>query len=180
MANNCFYDMRITGRKKNIEELIRMMQWEGEYINDGLGRIFSCEITDEVPLELAEANDVISIDVCGDCAWSVNSAMRVSNRRPYSLESEAKRLNLVVEVYSSEPGIGFQEHVLIDRGDVLIEDCVDYEEHWVQEYDTIEDYNAEYDTNFTEDMVNDNGDICIGGFGDAYGVFEHFTAEHFN
>ena len=70
--------------------------------------------------------------------------------------------------------------MLIDRGDVLVEDCVDYEEHWVQEYDTIEEYNAEYDTNFTADMVNDNGDICIGGFGDDYGVFEYFKAEHFN
>lgn len=178
MANNCEYTMRITGRKKNIEELIRMMQWEGEYAHDGLGGVFSCEIADEVPLELAEADDVISVDVCGDCAWSVKSALRKTSSK--NLEGETKRLNLVVEAYSSEPGNQFQEHVLIDRGDVIIDECIDYEEHWVQEYDTIEEYNAEYDTNFTTDMVNDNGDICIGGFGDAYGVFEHFTAEHFN
>lgn len=179
MSNNCFYDMRITGRKQNVEELIRMMQFKGEYEHDGLGRIFNCDIIDDYDLEKAEANDVVRVDVCGDCAWSILSSMRRDGRRPRSLESESERLNLVVEAYSSESGCQFQEHVLIDRGTILEDECVDYEEWWVQEFDTIEEFNAEYGTDFTEDMVNDNGDVCIGGFKD-YGSFEYFSDEHFN
>lgn len=179
MANNCDYSARITGRKQNVEELIRMMRFEGEFKYDGIGRIFSCEICDDYELEEAEANDIVRVDVGGDCAWSVLSSMRRDGRRPRSLESESERLNLVVEVYSSEPGCQFQEHVLIDRGIILEDKCVDYQEWWVQEFDTIEEFNEEYGTDFTEDMVNDNGDVCIGGF-ENYGEFEYFSDEHFN
>ena len=46
--------------------------------------------------------------------------------------------------------------------------------------ETIEEYNAEYGTNFTEDMVDENGDVCVGGFGDDYGDFQDFDAIDFN
>ncbi len=177
MANNCLFDARISGKKKNVEEFIKMLQHKDEYKADGLGSVFSCEIADDMVLELANDEDIISVDVFGDCAWSINSAMR--NKHCRNLESETKRLNVVFEAYSSEPGCQFQEYVLVDRGQVLRDDCVDYEEYWVQEYDTIEEFNEEYDKNFTEDMVNDNGDVCIGGFGDQYGQFEYFKKEHF-
>lgn len=177
MANNCSVDMRVTGKAKNIKELIQMLQWKGEYEDDGLGRVFDCSY-DEYEFEAANDEDIIRVDLFLDVAWSILSSMRRDGCRPRSLESESERLNLVVEAYSSEPGCQFQEHVLIDRGSILIDDCVEYKEYWVQEFDTIEEFNAEYNKDFTEDMVNDNGDVCIGGF-ENYGSFEYFSDEHF-
>lgn len=175
MANNCLFDMRISGKRENALELIKMMQWKGEYEHNGLGRIFSCE----TPYKFEEYKDGYGhIDVFGDCAWSVLCAM-MAGYREISLESETKRLNLVVEVYSSEPGCCFQEHFVIDRGCVLTSECVDYEEHWVSGYDSLEAYNKDNETNFTEDMINESGDICIGGFGDRYMNWEYFGKEHF-
>ena len=179
MANNCLYDMRVSGKKKNVVELLKMMQREGEFKYDGLGRIFSCDIVDEVPIEIAEDNDIIEADVCGDCANSISSAMLSGEgARDICLESETKRLNLVVEAYSVEPGNGFQEHILIDRGEIIIEECVDYEEHDIQDYESVEDYNKENGTDFTEDMVVDEY-VHVGGFGDRYMQFEYFGKEHF-
>lgn len=176
MANNCMVDMKISGKTKNVKELIKMLSWEGQYKNDGLGRVFECNY-DEYDFEVAGDEDIIGVTVFLDVAWSIKSAMRKNASR--NLETETKKLNLVVEAYSSELGCQFQEHVLIDRGKVVIDDCVDYEEYWVQEYDTVDEFNAEYGTNFTEDMINDNGDVCIGGFGNQYGQFEYFGKEHF-
>lgn len=178
MANNCSVDAKITGKAKDVKELIEMMSGRGQYEHDGLGRVFECWYNDD-DFDAANDDDIVDVNVYLDVAWSIVSAMREYAGRERSLESETKRLNLVFEAYSSELGVGFQEHVLIDRGDVLIDECVDYEEHWVDDYDKIEEYNEEYGTNFTEDMINDNGDVCIGGFGDKYGQFEYFKKEHF-
>lgn len=36
MANNCYFDMKIVGTEKNIQEFIQMMKWQGPYKNNGL------------------------------------------------------------------------------------------------------------------------------------------------
>lgn len=82
----------------------------------------------------------------GYCAWSVDSCMFGTRHTYYddfitekhgnkyigfmgtTLPDESRRLNLKIEVYSEEPGCGFMEHYLIDNGEILIEDCVDYQE----------------------------------------------------
>lgn len=82
----------------------------------------------------------------GYCAWSVYSCMFGTSHTYYddfitekygnkyigfmgtTLPDESRRLNLKIEVYSEEPGCGFMEHYLIDNGEILIEDCVDYME----------------------------------------------------
>lgn len=166
MANNCLFDYKIVGKEENVNELIEMMQWEGRFENEGLGRIY------EIWSDEAQDNGdgTVSVLGYGDCAWSVLTAMRNYGGRTPSLESETERLGLKIEIYSSEPGCAFQEHVIIDNGQVVEEQCVDYEEHWIWEFDTIEEYNQEYGTNFTEDMV-DEGNIYVGGFGDEYGIW---------
>lgn len=178
MANNCAVDARISGKAKNIRELIDMLQWHGKYIDNRLGRVYECWYDDD-DFDNADDEDITSVNVYLDVAWSIMSAMRSYGGRTPSLESETERLNLVFEAYSSEPGMQFQEYVLIDRGQVVGEDCIHYEEYWIDDYDTIEEFNEDNETNFTEDMINDNGNICIGGFGDQYGQFEYFKKEHF-
>lgn len=166
MANNCLFDFKIVGKEENVDELMEMMKWQGRFKENGLGRIYEVYLTDKNH----KADGTVEVYGGGDCAWSVLTAMRNYADRNPSLESETERLGLAIEIYSSEPGCCFQEHVVIDKGNVIVEECVDYEEHWVWEFDTIEEYNAEYGTNFTEDMVEDEY-IKIGGFGDDYGVW---------
>lgn len=170
MANYCSFDMKITGSIDSIEEMIAMLSWEGKFKENGLGRVFSF---DAMEVEETDLTGIYTVNGYGDCAWSVLCAMREEYRgEAPSLEGETERLGLVLEVYSSEPGCCFQEHYLFDKGKVVIDDCVDYEEHCIEAYNSLEEYNRENNTNFTEDMINENGDVCIGGFGDKYGEFE--------
>lgn len=159
--------MKVTGPLDSVEEIFERMRWTGRFEENGLGRIYSIDRYDSND----HGNGLVSYYLCGDCAWSVSSAMRSdSGRREVSLESESERLGLVIEVFSEEIGFEFQEHVLINNGEVLIDDCVDYAEHYVGDFETIEEYNEEYETEFTEDMVDD-GYVRLGGF-DNYCEFE--------
>lgn len=167
MANCCAYDMRITGGFDEVKELISMLHWQGKGANPGLGRLFSIELD---PIEETKVPGVFMVYLSGDCADSVRSSMRDDGVRYPSLESESKRLGLVVEVFSSEPGCEFQEHVLISKGEILANECVSYKEYFVDEYESIEKYNEANGTSFTQDMVNCNGEVIIGGLSN-YGDF---------
>lgn len=95
---------------------------------------------------------------------------------PTNMLTESERLNLVIEAYSSEPGMGFQEHYLIDSGEIVIEDEVDYSENYAPDLSLEEKIEIAEEHNVTveelENMVNDDGDICFGGYGDDFANFE--------
>ena len=175
MANICTFDMQIAGAPAAVEEFVQMLKWEGKFENQGLGRVYSFEC-DLSSFETDPAgSSAIQVVGFGDCAWSVWTAMRDRPSGMPSLESETKRLGLAVDVYSSEVGIGFQEHVLIDKGTVLEDECEDYFECYVVDMEEVdlEDLCDEYNLTREELMkrVNGNGDFCVGGFGDNYGEF---------
>ena len=175
MPNYCDFDMKIVGERKNIEELIAVLNSDYNYepisphhISGGnyplvhqpaspiyyttngyklesitgprhMFRVF--EVYANRRLDEANASYI-----SGYCAWSVYSCMFGTSHTYYddfitekygnkyigfmgtTLPDESRRLNLKIEVYSEEPGCGFMEHYLIDNGEILIEDCVDYEE----------------------------------------------------
>lgn len=179
MANYCSIDGKITGRRDNVQELLDMLCWEKQFEENGLGAMYDCNY-DAHDLILAGSNDIVEVYIFGGCKWSLLCALRREYRNPSpSLESETKRLNCIIELYSSEPGCQFQEHMLIDRGEVLIDDCVDWGCYITTNYDSLEELNDVCKTDFTEDMIDDNGNIIIGGFGDQYDVFQTFDMTHF-
>nr|DAP05375.1 MAG TPA: hypothetical protein [Caudoviricetes sp.] len=160
MANECSFSALITGRVENIREFLKTMRryWAYEVIYE-----------DEPELEDFAPDDIVSEYVEGFCKWSVLCVMRDKYRSP-SIESESRKLGLFVEIYSTEIGCAFQEHVFIKKGEIAVDDCVDYNEIYVGEYDSIEEYNAANGTDFTQDMVEDDF-IIIGGFGEKYNNF---------
>lgn len=175
MANICSFDMRITGKEEAIKEFASMLRWEGKFEHAGLGRVYDFE-PDIAELEETAVPGIYTVTGYGSCAWSVLTAMCEEYRKDApSLESETERLGLVVEIYSSEPGCCFQEHYLIAKGDVITDECVDYEEHWIGSSSLLEEYNKQYGTAFTPDMLNEDGNIAIGGFGEQFGEYEDVT-----
>lgn len=124
MANDCEYLMRIIGDKRNVKELACRLNRSSE-TKKPIGRVW-----DFTTLETYELDDGRSaIEGYGGCAWSVLCAMRKPYIKPeYCIESAVEALNLLVEIWSSEPGCQFQEHCIIDRGAVLVDDCKDWGE----------------------------------------------------
>ena len=181
MANNCVYTMKVYGKKENIEEFVRLLCWEAEFEKNGLGKTYSA-----IPVESEMINEeVFMMIISGDCAWSVNSAMM---DRKISLESETRRLGLFLEVFSEEHGYQFQEHLLINKGDVILNECVGAACELLEEIDDSEfhalckKYNLSPKEAEERAAMND-GYCTFGGFGDDYESFLDYAewieiAEH--
>ena len=179
MANNCFYQMRVVGDKReNLEKFFRAMNWEGEYKESGVGRVYDCDMLDDIELR---ADGLYEMTLAGDCAWSVQCAMikGVTRDFPNGLPAQSERLNLDIEVYSEECGLEFQEHHLFKKGEHLISDCVDWYDIDLEgheddvEYvnELIDDYKiAEHiKTGNYKDYVED-GYLRVGGFEWKYSI----------
>lgn len=158
MANNAFYLMKVVGDRNNVEAFIRAMKWQGEYTERGVGRVFNTDVYEQ------EDNYAM---IEGDCAWSVISAMR-NEANHNNIEKLSARLNLNIEVYCEECGFEFQEHFLVMNGDVIIDECVDWEEYAVEDFETKEEAEEELEVTFTdEEWANRRSNdyrITRGGF----------------
>lgn len=135
MANDCEYEMRITGSKETIERVFQCLTGdynyeEGKPSHEHFFRIFSA--TKE---ELTENEDGTYTQVIyGDCAWSVASCMLdgafsyyecVKKDHPEifmgtTLKEQSK--DCIIEVFSEEPGMGFSEHYIFKNGVCLCQD----------------------------------------------------------
>lgn len=204
MPNYCVYNMKVTGRQEDVDQFIKELQVTDYSYNDygcsgieeglrHLCRVFSADVIYDIPnkIKIDVDNSVILRDVIlsGDCAWSVASCMtdsptsyynqlreRYGNRsKATTLKLESKILNLIIEVYSEEPGCCFSEHMLYVNGEEIIDECVDYYETWEDEdgnelddpiieggYDSW-DFTSEYDRSLAKTIFDKHGGtpLCI-------------------
>lgn len=176
MANNCWYQMRIAGKKESVDQFMAMLSGKAP---TRLGRVFS--VNKDEPFTPYPGNRSIGYaDVSGDCAWSIRESMLPGSNPSVTLATEAKRLGLALEAYSSEPGNQFQEHVLINKGDILTFDCVDYEEHCVEGMSEKQLTELCKEKGLTKEellsQVNYNGDYIVGGFGEDFADYKDLSA----
>ncbi len=179
MPNYCYYEMRVKGKRENIEEFVKVMT---DYERpQHFWRVFSAEAEYDEPDE----NGLTTALISGDCAWSVYSCMCIGActyageiEDPYrtSLQMESGRLQLEIEVYSDEPGMCFQEHFHYDKGNELDHDCIDCEHYWFEEIsDETDEHRLErfeefkikcgLDPNLTVNDLDEGSEIVVGGYG---------------
>ena len=148
MANLCDFSMMVTGNKENIDLFYNMMNQNG---TTWMGRGAEAEIVD-----VEEIDGKCRTEISGWCKWSVNASMvldAISMRtepeiwsghgydkngnklRLVTLFEACKELDLDMEVYSEEPGCGFQEHYLFKDGNLEVSECVRYTEEYDEEKD---------------------------------------------
>lgn len=172
MANICSFLMKVRGNKEDIIQFHKALNQEGK-IWMGRGADADLEFEDD---------DFASLS--GWCKWSVVSAlidnaisMRTEperwHREPGEEEHEyitlyeaCKRWNLAMEVYSEEGGCQFQEHFICDKGEVICEDCVEWEEYDIGDYESKEEAEEDLDVEFTDEEWANHDDYRItrGGF----------------
>ena len=107
--------------------------------------------------------------IAGDCAWSVASCMCMDDtvgtyatgtkQNDTSLQMESERLRLEIEVFSSETGFCFQEHMLYKYGETILDKCVDFNEEWFNS----EDYEGTEEEKFAQFLkeIGHEGEYCI-------------------
>ena len=174
MANICDFSMVVKGKKENIEKFINMMEQKG---NVWMGR---GAMVNRIDIEEFE-NGNYRCQIDGETKWSVISSMvdnaismRTEPEKWYWGEDKSKlsfvtlyeaceQLELDMEVYSEEPGCEFQEHYLFVDGNLVTDECVDYIEYYLDEYETKEESEEELEIKITDDEWND-GVVVRGGF----------------
>ena len=181
MPNYCNYSMCVVGKKENIEEFIKVIQADYDYgtmefsHDRHMFRVFEaeCEGVEE------RCDDIYQTIINGYCAWSVSSCMlrggyysrfkenHPNNFRGTTLDMESAKLNLEIEVYSEESGCCFQEHYIIINGDIECDECVDWTEIWVEEFETKEEAEEELELEITDEewaAGQEEGYFTRGGF----------------
>ena len=156
MPNICIGTVKVRGYKDNVEEFTRIIQSKYDYDKPDLDfhkphfwRVFEAYLSSyETYGLLAVAEYDIS------CAWSVAACMLpgkfsyyddtkdgINGIKTYGthLLEIGKKLNLDVEIFSSEPGVGFQEHYRIQSGIMCEDECTEYHELYIGEYETYQD-----------------------------------------
>lgn len=160
MANYCYFQIKAVGLKDSLLKLQEYLDASYEYKQDENGnwyenckadkhlfRIYETQCEDGI--EEINENEY-SIRISGECAWSVTNCMFDEEYTDYgkwrnsvspftfkgtTIPELSKELNLKIEIYSEETGVGFMEHYLIEDGKILIDDCVNYEEEYNEETD---------------------------------------------
>lgn len=175
MANLCSFSMKVRGEHDNIKKFYNAMIQKGTIY---MGRGADAEIVYE------DEDGTAQID--GWCKWSVVSAM-VSNAEdmrshperwwwgdhidPKNIEfitlfEACKKWNIDMEVYSEEGGCCFQEHYVFVDGDLICEECVEWNEYYLDDYETKEEAEAELGIEITDEEWESGADnyISRGGF----------------
>lgn len=200
MPNLCSFSMVVGGTKKDIKEWISRMRTrdnpnhffrifginayavDAENIygfppdNHGMLRDVDVWINDQNKLcenVTTSDNETLFVRIDGDCAWSLNTCCLGTGYADRDLFAQNTReLNLVMEAYSEEAGMCFQEHYVYDRGQCIESECVEfYSLHYDEEdWESFEKFKEEYKdiipTNATIDDLNDGGYYSAGGFED--------------
>ena len=177
MPNYCNYSMCVKCTKENVEEFVKVIKADYDYNNmqftyhRHMFRVFEAECNEIEEIDCGVYRTIIN----GYCAWSVATCMLEDgyyrdNRKKFGINSrgttlikESDMLNLEIEVFSEECGCCFQEHYVFDNGEVLCDDCVDYEEYWFDDYETKEEAEEELEIDITDEEWVEGFSSC-GGF----------------
>ena len=179
MANYCYFSMRVTGKKENIEEFYKVISSDYDYSTNKfsfprhLWRIYEVNCTDIKPIK-----DYYYMDIWGECAWSVYCCMfegeyteyteRLQNGYTHgtSIIQETRNLNLAIEIYSDEEGEAFEEHYIVTCGHIICSEEIDTENYYFETPEEIEEFNKNHNTNLDADYILDEcqGYYKVGGY----------------
>lgn len=77
-----------------------------------------------------------------------------------SIQDLARRFGVFVEILGTEPGCSVGEHFGISPdGEIELEEDFDYEVYPVDEYETYEDFVADWEDVLTEEQFEDGGEV---------------------
>lgn len=165
MANNCWYNMRVVGTKADCYEWLARLKHESD-CGVPLGRFFDADICGEAGTE-----QDYELDISGDCAWSVSGCRYDRRDGADAFAANTKELNLQMEVWSEECGCAFQEHIIYKYGDCITDNCVEWHDYCIEDYNSYEEFAKEYGDNISQEAFDEAKRygkyyVSCGGFDD--------------
>lgn len=169
MPNICTARIRVRGRRDCVDEFIQILGADYSYARKDsnepshfshiphMYRIFECDLIDRVDYGMCSYAELAI-----ECAWSVFVCMFegahtyfTQNNTPEFTEQygpsfatnvvfESARLHLDIEIFSSEPGMCFQEHYRLVNGVKVTDECVDAFFVYMEDCETLDDFREYY------------------------------------
>lgn len=188
MANDCSFWFRAVSRDpEKLHDFVEC--WKTEYYAEGphLYRISDCYETVDIQRS-EDNNDLFYVECAGTCAWSLEACITMygssyfggmldgSIKKPEEIMPYDKNGRCIeilchdyetgIEIFSEEPGCGFAEHYVVDpKGNLVIDETCDMHEYWWdRDNQTIEEFNEENGTSYTEDDFNGDDYLTVGGY----------------
>lgn len=137
MPNYCDFEVKLTGKFEDILRFYNACTKPYECKDtdpEHFYRVFACDLVEIVPTNVLPG--IFEGYFTGYCAWSVLTCFRdqgyhKTDNMPNALTLE--RLSkecpdLVIEMFSTEPGMQFSEHLLLVDSEFIIDECDDYYE----------------------------------------------------
>lgn len=172
MANICIVDMQVTGSEGSILEFEKILYAKYNYEKNEfsykphLFRIFGIYSDDEIE---KIGGLLYTKHYYFECAWNAEICLMDTPKSYYDIYKdvfnpfygtniikESIRLNLDIELWSQE--CSFEEHIHVRQGKILINECYDYEDIYIADYDNYNDYlnsDAYYeDTKITKEIFD--------------------------
>lgn len=171
MANCCYYEMKVQGKKNDVDEFISILKCK-DYSKPHMYRVGSADIDNEYA---DSKTDTYIAYISGECAWSVESCMTQAgyyrtrgqgDPNATYLQKESERLSLAIEVFSSEEGFCFSERYVYIKGEEVVNHYVDRNVYYMEDYDDADHMNEELGTSFTQEMFENSESYIEGGYGE--------------
>lgn len=164
MANNCTGFMYVRGYAPNVDEFIKIMQATYSYYKDSKNKDYTwCadpknfshiphffRVFEAIPYEEPSWYYGVTKCVCidFDVAWSIYSCLfdgphtyygdyqkdHLNQHFASTILIESKRLQLEIEIWSYEPGMGFQEHYKICSGILVKDQEFNFHTLWLEDF----------------------------------------------
>lgn len=180
MPNYCDVRLRVRGRRDCVDEFINVVRADYAYRRVDSGkqsvfshkphfyRIFEVDIIDKVT-----CNMMTFADIWLECAWSAyccmmhgpfsyfNEAHTDEHIKEYgpnygtTLDIESRRLHLDIELFSSEPGMQFQEHLRIVNGVIVADECREAQFVYISDCDNYEMFKDYYPNTAEKYVTNE-------------------------
>ena len=140
MPNYCYYQMKVVGSKKSIQNVIDTLKADYDYMagkpeHKHLFRVFEANES-----EIQRVGNKYCVYITGECAWSVYSCM-LSGVHTYYNDIKFRHLDIFmgttlaelskdckIEVFSEEEGMEFSEHYIFENGECLTDDTCDVQQ----------------------------------------------------
>lgn len=170
MANHADYEAQIKGTKENVLKVFDTFKQIDYDKGPHMYRIFEANDAGE-PIQVDDGEFILGIS--GYCAWSIYSCMfpsslyfaRGLSPNAVDILTLSKQYDVQVEMYSAEPGMGFQEHYYIDKGELVIDDIAeDYTSVYMDAYKSVDEIFEDLGVRISEEQFKNEEFVDIGGF----------------
>jgi len=133
MPNNCYFNMAIKGKPKDIKEFLKLFIYENGVENDKFFARTFLEDWDNSKALIEEMKEDINKGECeiyGWCAWSCHSCLiegyPTEKKECITLIDACKKYNVEVNIGSEESGVGFSEKIYCNSEGDLSNECFDF------------------------------------------------------